>query len=73
MTVTIKMRIRAVRKAQGLTIVKLAEISGVSVAHISDIERGKKMPTLPIICVLACALGVDARELYDYEQKKISL
>lgn len=67
MTVTIKMRIRAVRKVQGLTIVKLAEISGISKSHIAEIETGEQMPTLPVLCLLAAALNVSPMELFSYE------
>lgn len=69
MNITITMRIREERKAKGLTLVELAKISGVSKSHISEIETGKQMPTLQVLCLLAGALGVKPERLYRYSIK----
>ena len=37
---TIGMEIREVRKARGLTLKLVSDLTGVSVAHLSKIERG---------------------------------
>jgi transcriptional regulator with XRE-family HTH domain len=50
--------IRALRKARGLTLNDLAEVSGVSVSHVSAIERGAVNPSLAKIEQLAKALAV---------------
>lgn len=70
MTVKITMRIREIRKAKGLTIAELSNISGVSIAHISEIETGKQQPTLHILCLIAIALDAGIEELFTYVVKK---
>lgn len=64
MTVDITIHVRDARKAKGLTIEELSDLSGVSRSYISEIEIGKKMPTLPILCLLAGSLEVKPEELY---------
>jgi len=70
MVVKILMRVREVRMAKGLTLVELSKISGVSKTHISEIETGKQMPTLPVLCLLAGAMEVNPEELYKYAIEK---
>lgn len=70
MTVKISMRIREVRRTKGLTLMELSKMSGVSKTHISEIETGRQMPTLPVICLLAGAMEVKAEELYTYTIEK---
>lgn len=50
--------IRELRKARQMTLADLAEASGVSVSHLSAIERGAVNPTLGKITLVAAALGV---------------
>jgi transcriptional regulator with XRE-family HTH domain len=50
--------IRALRKARKMTLADLAQASGVSVSHISAIERGSASPTLSKITGIAEGLGV---------------
>ncbi|MDP4119649.1 MAG: helix-turn-helix transcriptional regulator [Bacillota bacterium] len=57
-----------IRTQKGLSLRELAKRSGVSKTHIDNIESGKTMPTIDIICKIAKALEVDPRELYDYDK-----
>lgn len=50
--------IRELRKARQMTLADMAEASGVSVSHLSAIERGTVNPTLAKISRIAEALGV---------------
>lgn len=68
MQISIKFHIKEVREQQKLSIRQLAELSGVSKSHISDIESGHRMPTVYILCVLAVAMNVQPAELFSYEQ-----
>lgn len=70
MIITITVRIRDVRKAKGLTIEELEELSGVSRSHISEIETHKQMPTLPILCRIAAALEARPEELFNFRAEK---
>jgi transcriptional regulator with XRE-family HTH domain len=47
-----------IRKEKGLTQEKLSELSGLSQQYISDLERGKRNPTIVTLYELAQALGV---------------
>ena len=66
MDVIINIRLREVRTGRHLTIIELAELSGVSKSHISEIENGKQIPSIHILCLLAAALEVKPEELYTY-------
>ena len=57
-------RLRAIRKAQKVTLVELAKATGVDSATISRIETGQMTGTLESHVRLAGALGVKITELY---------
>ena len=50
-------RLKSVRKDQGMTLKQVAESSGMSPTHISEIERGKTSPTIGALRKIAKALG----------------
>lgn len=52
-------RIRKRRQALEITQKRLAEDLGVTPQHISVIEQGKRVPSLPSLAKLAEALGVN--------------
>lgn len=54
-------RIRSRRLTLGLTQQSLAEIAGLSVHGLSNLESGKGNPTLAVLTHLADALGLDLR------------
>jgi len=45
------------RKELGMTQEKLAEQIGISKNHLSNIERGKNLPTVPLLFKLCDAMG----------------
>ena len=49
-------RVKKLRTGQGLTLEALADLSGVSRAMISKLERGEKNPTLVVAAKVAQAL-----------------
>ena len=51
------------RKDQKYTAVALGRVVGVSSGFIRDIERGKKFPSLPVLCSIANTLNVSVDEL----------
>lgn len=57
--------IRTLRKSKGIKQSVLAEKAGVSIGFISDIESGKKSPSLNTLKMVAAALGVPMSELLD--------
>lgn len=56
--------IKHLRLKRKLTHDKLAELSGLSGAHISMIERGKRNPTAETLIALAPALDVSRIHLF---------
>ncbi len=59
----IGVRIRRLRKEQGLTQQQLAEMSQQEPSNVSHIERGATKLSLPTLVSIANALGVTADEL----------
>ncbi|GAA4028546.1 ATP-binding protein [Streptomyces plumbiresistens] len=63
------MRLRELRRAAGLTLEELAEVSGVSSRAISDMERGySRMPQPRTLAALASALKVSDQERRRLEE-----
>lgn len=61
-------RLRGWREEQGLTLRHVSEASGISIAYLSDLERGKLInPTLDTLTALARALGVSLNKLLGLE------
>ncbi|WP_433444311.1 helix-turn-helix domain-containing protein [Nonomuraea sp. CA-141351] len=59
------LRIRTERRARGLTVERLAALSGISRSMISEVERGAKTPTVLVLDRLATALGTSIGRLLD--------
>ena len=60
----VQKNIKKFREIKGLTQYKLSEATGISADYISEIERGKKNPSLKRLILIAEALEVDIRELF---------
>ncbi|WP_229729242.1 helix-turn-helix domain-containing protein [Agaricicola taiwanensis] len=52
-----------IRQARGLTQEQVAELSGYSQQYISDLERGKRNPTVITLFELAAVLSVSHVDL----------
>lgn len=57
--------IKFYREQKKLTQEKLAEITGISADYISEIERGKKTPSLKRLILIAEALNIDISLLFE--------
>ncbi|MCF1452105.1 helix-turn-helix domain-containing protein [Agrobacterium vitis] len=57
LTLSIAARLKAIRTERGLTLDQLADVSGVSRAMISRIERAEASPTATLLARLCSALG----------------
>jgi transcriptional regulator with XRE-family HTH domain len=60
---------KKIRLAKGLTQEEFAERSGFSQQYISDLERGRRNPTVVSLYELAQALRVTHMELVQPEKK----
>lgn len=56
-------RISELRRKRGLTSEKLSYENGISKGYLSDIENGKKLPSLKMLHTIAQALEVDIKDL----------
>jgi len=55
--------VRRIRSDKGMTQEQLAELSGFSQQYLSDLERGRRNPTVVTLFELAQALGSTPVEL----------
>lgn len=63
--------IRKLRKKRGLTIRELSDKADLSTDFISDIERGRKEPSVTTLSKLSDALGVKISYLLKPVEKKL--
>jgi transcriptional regulator with XRE-family HTH domain len=64
-------RLRTMRKLKGFSSAeKLAEASGVSKNHISNIEAGKVDPSVRIICKLSKVLSCKPEDLFECKEEE---
>ena len=59
-------RIQVMRKAKGLTLEKLAYENEISKGNLSDIENGKRSPSLATLIKIANGLDCQVRDLIDF-------
>lgn len=59
--------LRRIREAKEIRQEKLAELSGFGQQYISDVERGRRNPTVVTLFHLATALGVVPADLVVFD------
>ena len=59
-------QIRSIRKKLGMSQEELAFKAGLSPAHLGQIERALKKPTVETVDKIAAALGVSFAELFSF-------
>jgi transcriptional regulator with XRE-family HTH domain len=59
------------RKIINLSQEELAAIAGIHRTYVSQIERGLKSPTLPVLFKIATALNINASEIILEIEKEI--
>jgi hypothetical protein len=57
------------RSGRDLTLVRLAELSGISKSTLNNIENGKVSPTLVQLEAIAKALNLKITDLFDSAYK----
>ena len=60
-------KIKELRKEQGLTQERLAELSCIEIPSLSNIENGKNYPNQETLAKISSALNVKPYELYIFE------
>lgn len=59
-------RIKELRHGRGLSQERLAELIDIDTKHLSRIETGVNAPTVDRLELIARALGVEVRSLFDF-------
>ena len=57
--------VRRLREAKGWSQEDYADRAGIHRTYVSDIERGRRNPTIAVVEKLAAPLGVTPGELFD--------
>ena len=65
----LKTRIRDIRKGKGLTLEHVASRIGVSIPHLSEVERGKKNLNNHLLTRISEALDTPVRDLFVHEEQ----
>lgn len=66
-SMSLKLHIRDIRKAQKLTLAVVAGRAGISIPHLSEIERGEKNLNNHLLQRISAALGVRPQDLFSGE------
>ena len=62
-------RVTVLREEKKLTKNALANLAGISSTYISDIEAGRKCPTVEYLGYLCDALGITLRDFFSVDGK----
>ncbi|MDE6593930.1 MAG: helix-turn-helix transcriptional regulator [Oscillospiraceae bacterium] len=65
-------RLRYVRKSKNMSIYKLSQETGISQSHISDLELGRRKPSVETLSRLVVPLGITLSELFN-ENDEVSI
>lgn len=63
-------KLRKIRRNNDLTQERLAELLGVSVEFVSNMERGVNAPSFETIEKIAQAFDLTVSELFNFEEEK---
>lgn len=63
LTTAVCLRLREIRVEKGLSIYRLARLTGLSERAIDFVEKGERVPTIDTIARIAVAMGVQVSQL----------
>lgn len=66
-------KLKTVRKSKGISVYRLAQMSGVSETHIRDLERGDRNPSFDTLSRLVTPLGLSLSELFNESEDMMFL
>jgi len=70
MRALVGLNVKRLREKQGMTQEQLADTSGFSQQYLSDLERGRRNPTVVSVYEISQALGVGHLELLRAPRSK---
>ena len=65
-------RIKSLREAKGLTVNRLANMSGISQSFLRDVELGNKNPTVEILSYFCEALNISLADFFNEADSEIN-
>ncbi|MDQ6418131.1 XRE family transcriptional regulator [Paenibacillus sp. LHD-117] len=65
--------LQSIRKARGLSLDQVAELTGVSKAMLGQIERGDSNPTISVLWKIVNGLRISFTSLIEEDEPKISV
>lgn len=63
--IKIMYNIQKIRAYKDIPLKQVSAITGISIAHLSDIEKGKKNPSVLTLCLIAIALDEEPCNLFE--------
>jgi len=63
-------RLKEIRRSKNMTQENLAELTGMDIPNLSNIERGKKFVSAETLSKLAKALNITENVLFDFGHKR---
>jgi transcriptional regulator with XRE-family HTH domain len=66
-------RVKTVRESKGISVYKLAQLSGISSTYLYEIELGKKQPTVEIISRICNALDISLETFFAENKEEIKI
>ena len=66
------LRLKDIRRHKGLTQEQLADLSGLSIQFIGEIERGKRNPSLTSLKAIAEAVELSVADLLNVDEFQMS-
>lgn len=70
--INVGQRITQLREAQGLTVNKLANLSGISQSHLREIELGNKNPTVETLSYFCESLNITLSDFFKESDDNIT-
>lgn len=70
--INVGQRIKQLREAQGLTVNKLANLSGISQSHLREIELGNKNPTVETLSYFCESLNITLSDFFKESDDNIT-
>ncbi|MFD7293653.1 helix-turn-helix domain-containing protein [Streptomyces sp. NPDC059897] len=64
--------LRRRRRAQGRTLQDVADVAGISMPYLSEIERGRKEPSSEMLAAVAGALGLGLVDVLALAQGELA-
>jgi len=65
-------RLRELRERRGLTQQQLGEMAELGFKYLGSVERGQENPSLRVMIKVSEALGVELRDLFEFEHEETS-